>query len=91
MKEYVLRKEFDVSDTHEISIDYDGYNFLVIFGHHINGWFIAVPNWGVCVEASDPRSNYYNFTKLTGKFPTDGMAEAIVEGMKEFWEGQYGN
>lgn len=41
-----------VFDVHEISVDYGGNNYLVIYGQHINGGFISIPNWNVCVEAS---------------------------------------
>lgn len=53
-----------MSDAHEISVDYDGFNYLVIFGHHINGGFISVINHGICCEASSPDSIGYNMERL---------------------------
>lgn len=45
----------------EHSIDDENWSYLVIFGYHINGAFIAIPNWKICVEASDLE---YNENKL---------------------------
>lgn len=41
----------------EHSIDDDNWSYDVIFGYHINGAFIAVPNWKVSCEASDDLHN----------------------------------
>lgn len=60
----VINAAYKVSDTYEISVDYDGFNFLVIFGHHINGGFIAVVNHGICCEASSHDSINYNMERL---------------------------
>lgn len=45
------------------SIENTSYSYMVIFGYHINGAFIAIPNWNICIEASDYPSNY-NYNKL---------------------------
>ncbi len=87
-----LRKTYEVSNNHEISVDWNGYNFLIIYGHHINGWFIAIPNWNVCVEASDPADVLYNSNKLCKKINLidSGASNAGVElakAIKEHWEG----
>lgn len=37
----------------EKNIAIGGYTYLVIFGVHINGGFICIPNFGVGCEASD--------------------------------------
>lgn len=60
----LIQAAYKVSDTYEISVDYDGFNFLVIFGQHINGGFIAVVNHGICCEASSPDSINYNMWRL---------------------------
>lgn len=66
----------------ELSLNFDGLNYLVIFGHHVNGGFIALPNAGICVEGSrDPNNTIYNSEKLqlTGlsKDHADTIAHAI--------------
>ena len=47
---YKIQTTYKVSETHEFGVDCGGSNFLIIYGRHINGWFIAIPNWNVCVE-----------------------------------------
>ena len=44
---FEMGKIYKTDKVKKFSIDYDGYNYLVIYGHQINGWFIAVPNWKV--------------------------------------------
>jgi hypothetical protein len=39
------------------TIDDADWSYTVIFGYHINGAFIAVPNWKVSCEASDDLYN----------------------------------
>ena len=39
------------------TIDDTDWSYTVIFGYHINGAFIAVPNWKVSCEASDDLYN----------------------------------
>ena len=69
-------------DLDELSLNFDGLNYLVIYGSHVNGGFIAIPNVGLCVEASgDPSDTFYNSEKLqvTGlsKDHADTIAHAI--------------
>lgn len=60
VKRYVAGLKMD-----EISLDFDGLNYLVLFGHHVNGGFIALPNAGVCVEAAgNPEETGYNSEQL---------------------------
>lgn len=50
----------------ELSIDIEetGKNYLVIYGWHVNGHFICIPNWGVCCEAAEPTAVEYNVERL---------------------------
>lgn len=49
------------SSIEETSIDSYGYNFLCIYGSHINGNYIAIINWGVSAELSSfPNDITYN-------------------------------
>ncbi len=87
-----IRNTHKVSNAHEISADWNGYNFLIIYGHHINGWFIAIPNWKVCMEASDPTDAFYNSNKLCkyiDLFDKDGSWAGVelAKAIKEHWEG----
>ena len=51
---------YDVSNVYEISVDIGDFNYLVIYGQHINGWFISILNWNVCTEAAQPECIVYN-------------------------------
>ena len=68
---------YEVSDTQEISVNYNGCNYLVIFGRHVNGWYIAIPNWGKCVEAANPEDIFYNTERLSEVFEPE-TAEALA-------------
>ncbi len=48
----------------EMNINAGGYSFLCIFGEHINGGFLAIPNWNVCVELSDANDFDYNSNSI---------------------------
>ncbi|MCM1536086.1 MAG: hypothetical protein NC126_09235 [Clostridium sp.] len=85
-EKYQIQKTYEVTQTQEVSIDYDGNNFLVIYGHHINGWFIAIPNWYVCVEASDPTDDFYNAEKLARAIEIPGAPHALAQAVREHWE-----
>ena len=86
-KQWEIRKYYGKIEAHEISVDWNEWNFLVIYGKHINGWFIAVPNWKICVEATTPNNVNYNASKLGEKFSYYERGEAIALAIKEHWEG----
>jgi hypothetical protein len=48
----------------EMNINAGGYSFLCIFGEHINGGFLAIPNWNVCVELGNKNDMAYNSDKI---------------------------
>ena len=48
----------------EMNINAGGYSFLCIFGEHINGGFLAIPNWNVCVELGNKNDKAYNSDKI---------------------------
>lgn len=82
-----IRNTYEVSNTHEISVDWNGFNFLIIYGKHINGWFIAIPNWEVCVEASDPTDAFYNSEKFAKALNMANASVELAKAIKEHWEG----
>lgn len=79
-----VQRVFRTKNVHEISIDYDGNYYLTIFGQHINGWFIAVPNWQKSCEACEPTNTFYNAEKLSECF-NKKVAKAIAEAMRDYW------
>lgn len=52
----------------ERTLEIEGVSYLVIYGEHINGGFIAIPNWNICCEAASGSSNistvHYNAERL---------------------------
>lgn len=86
---FKINGTFKTDNVQEFSVDHNGFNYLVIYGHHINGWFIAIPNWQICTEAGPPDSVPYNTEKLSKSF---GLLNAplapcvIAEAVKKHWE-----
>lgn len=59
-------QNFYKSTIEEASIDSYGYNFLCIYGSHINGNYIAIINWGVSAELSSfPNDVSYNAMSIS--------------------------
>ncbi len=83
---YKIRNTYEVSHTQEFSVDYNGLNYLVIYGKHINGGFIAIPNWGVSSESGNPTDIFYNTEKLSTKFDDYEIPKVIAEAIKEHYE-----
>lgn len=84
--EYEIKALYEVSMTKELSLDWNGHNFLVIFGEHINGWFIAIPNWQICTEAGHPTDTFYNTEKLSMVIDIPNAPKAIACALEEYWE-----
>lgn len=78
--------EFKVGETHEISVDWNGYNYLIIYGSHINGWFAAIPNWDVCTEISEPDDVFYNTEKLSRALDNTNAGKALAEAISAHWQ-----
>lgn len=72
----------------EYSIDCHGLNFLCVLGHHVNGGFVAIINWGVSAELSAHGNDVgYNRDKIlsalerspeVGWLPSDEEARSAV-------------
>lgn len=62
--DFKIRTTYSVENAHEFSVDSNGYSFLIIYGRHINGWFISIPNWSFSTEAASPADAFYNTEKL---------------------------
>lgn len=82
-----IKKDYGVFGVHEISVDWNGFNFLVIYGKHAGGWFVAIPNWKKCVESAEPSDYQHNAKKLSSSFDDTDMGEALATAIKEHWEG----
>ena len=56
----------------EHSLAIGGLSYLVIYGMHINGGFICIPNWNIGCEAAN---NEYSIDFNTDKLINAGMKE----------------
>lgn len=87
---YKILNKYEVTDVKEFSIDIGDFNYLVIYGWHINGYFCAVPNWNWCCEMSNPEEVEYNkrnlFIDCGAK--TD-VATAIAEAIREVCSSEH--
>ena len=63
----------------EQSIDIGDYSYSVIYGYHINGGFIAIPNHRISCEASDYFENEFNKSKLIQSGLSENVASKIAE------------
>lgn len=48
----------------EISVNVDGFNYMVIYGSHFGGGFCAIPNHGIACEMGFPEDTFYNKESL---------------------------
>ena len=77
-----IRNTYEVSDVYEVQVDYEPCSYLIIYGHHINGWFIAIPNHEVSVEAGEPQNTYYNGGKLGFVFDNEEVGRKLAEAIR---------
>lgn len=49
-----------VRDIHHISVDYNGFNYSVVFGKYINGGFFSIPNWNRGGELANYNDIFWN-------------------------------
>lgn len=83
-----LQGLFEASVLFEASIDLNGSNYLVIYGKHINGYFICIPNWGISCEAAEPSDVFYNARNLckNGISIVESEAKALAQAIKQISE-----
>ena len=86
MKNFELKNSYKVTDTFEISVDYNGFNYLIVFGHHVNGWFISVFNWQVGTEAAAPEDVFYNTERLAVVLENVDVGKALAEAIYVYWK-----
>lgn len=85
MEAYIQRdftKDCRIHFEHDIA--YNGYSYLLIYGEHINGAFIAIPNWEISCEASVRSDDvFFNTEMLQQAGLKKVTAEAIATYIKE--------
>ena len=83
-----IKDTYRVSKTYEISVNCGGNNYLIIYGKHINGWFIAIPNWNICTEAGHPSNVFYNTEKLAHAMEHKDIPNVLAKTIKKHYEIQ---
>ena len=86
-KGYKIEKTYAITQAYELSVNWNGFNFLIIYGKHKNGWFIAIPNWNICTEAGEPEDDCYNTTKLAKNNIHEVAPYFLAQAIKKHWEG----
>lgn len=82
------------TDAEEFMIETDGLSFGIIFGECESGYYIAIPQYGVCVPAAKPDDPFYNYERLSGcknQFVKDNaktLAGAIMVYFEKTEEGE---
>lgn len=84
-----IRRIYKTEAKYEFSIDCNGFNYLVIIGKHINGWFIAIPNWNVCTESGNPIDSFYNREKLSIALNDGTVGTALADCIAEWWRNKH--
>lgn len=79
-------RTYPVKVFFEADIEVNGWNYLVIYGKHANGYFCAIPNWNFACEMSEPSDTYYNFEKLFNAHIDKSSAKEIAKQIYEISE-----
>lgn len=74
------------TNTYIFEIDVNGWGFYICYGKHGHGYFIAIPNWGVCVEAAEYDNIEYNAGRLSACLDKTvaANAEEIADGIHKY-------
>lgn len=70
----------------EISIDYNGFNYLIIFGEHDNGGYFAIINHGVCGELASYNDTFWNSESIGNAVGNYDVGKTLAEAIKIFSE-----
>lgn len=73
-------------DEYEFNLEANGWSFHICLGSHTGGNYIAIPDWGVCSEASNWNDDFWNEDQLSeSKNETvSENAEVIAKAVKKY-------
>ena len=72
----------------EFNMSIDDCGFLIIYGKHINGYFCAIPNWGVSCEMAEPSNVGYNSEKLESSELNHHFSCCIAEAIDAYFKAK---
>lgn len=92
MEKYTIDKVKDFTDGTRVLFEHDvqfnGCSYLIVFGRHINGGFVAIPNWNISAELSADGSVLYNTEKLEESGLDPATALTIAQHIKDTLESE---
>ncbi|MGX8835309.1 DUF6618 family protein [Amedibacillus sp. YH-ame6] len=68
----------DCGNCYELSIDCNGFNFIMIIGRYINGGFFAIINHGVSGDLSDFTDSFWNAGSIGNALNNHEVGEALA-------------
>lgn len=81
-----VKKDEWLEEIHNFKLGWNGWRFLVVYGKGMDGWFVSIPNQGMCVEIAEPNNVEYNSRKLESKINIDGAGDVLAYAIKKNWE-----
>lgn len=78
-------------NTYLFEIEVGGWSFYICYGKHTHGYYIAIPNFGVCVEAGEYDNVTYNAESLSycADKTVAANAEEIARGIFNYMKCDY--
>lgn len=72
--------------NNEFTLETGGWSFHICLGRHTSGNYIAIPDWGVCSEASNWNDTFWNEEQLADSRSktVSSNAEVIAIAVKEY-------
>lgn len=52
------------TQPYEADLISNGYSYHLIFGMHVNGWFLCIPNHQIGIELGHPADRFWNQESL---------------------------
>lgn len=54
-----------------------GSMFHIILGHHSQGRYLCIPNWGIGMDIADPDDCFWNYEHLRAEYPKLSKVDAV--------------
>lgn len=79
-----------VDNTSAFTAEWGGYHFHIVYGQFKGNWFVAIPNWNICVDIKHPQNVEENAMEicryvLRPDENLDGVGFGLAEAIKEHW------
>ncbi len=88
MNPNILQHYVITDNTTELKIQVEEQKFLVIYGRHINGYYIALPGQYISCEALGPDDVRQNTKYLSQAGLRSDYAEVVCTAIKDYIVGE---